>query len=148
MAEETGRQADNLLKGTAEASSDRYSIARYTTATPLVVGRNYTISAYVEELSRSGSDSPAIAVYDGGDWWTGGKLHGDVPGVQSLTFQYRQPFEGHADASSIVLYNTPPNGGSSVKRGARLRDVMLVEGTTPVAWAPAAGEPIEGGGDR
>lgn len=136
----------NLLRGTAEAlDSDFYSLAQYGLAEPLVVGRTYTISAYVEEVSRSGSDRPALAVYDGAAWWSLGCLSGDVPGVQTLTFTYAQPFEGHADPSRLILFNTPPNG-TGVTRRARLRDVMFVEGTTPAAWAPAEGESLAGGG--
>lgn len=36
--------------------------------------------------------------------------------------------------------------GTGVTRRARLRDVMLVAGDTPVAWAPAEGETLAGGG--
>lgn len=135
----------NLILGTAEAlDNDFYSVAQYGLAEPLVVGRTYTVSAYVEEVSRSGSDQPMLAVYDGASWWSPGHLSGGVPGVQTLTFTYAQPFEGHADPSRLFLYNTPPNG-TGVTRRARLRDVMLVEGTTPAAWAPAEGEELAGG---
>lgn len=137
----------NLLKGTSGVvhTSADYEVARYQTTNPLVVGRTYTLSAYVEEISRSGSDKPVLAVYDGASWWSGGSLSGDVPGVQIVTFTYKQPFEGHADPSKINLYNTPPNG-TGVTRSARFRDVMLVDGTEPAAWAPAEGEKLSGGG--
>ena len=136
----------NLLLGTAKAlDNDYYAVAGYGLVEPLVVGRTYTISAYVEEVSRSGSDRPVLAVYDGAVWWSGGNLSGGVPGVQALTFTYAQPFEGHANPSMLFLFNTPPNGDGVTHR-ARLRDVMLVEGTQPAAWAPAEGESLAGGG--
>lgn len=141
----------NLLLGTAEAlDNDFYGVVGYEVAEPLVVGRTYTVSAYVEELVRtplpSYVDRPVLLLCDGGSWWNGGRLSGGVPGVQVLTFTYAQPFEGHADPSRLILYNTPPLGDSSVKRSTRLRDVMLVKGATPAAWAPAEGEELAGGG--
>ena len=136
-----------LIDSAKETDSKRYDVARYKLSEPLVVGKTYTLSAYVDEISRSGSDKPVLAVYDGAAWWSPGNLSGDVPGVQTITFTYRQPFEGHVDASVIALFNTPPGGDySSVKRSARFRDVMLVEGTEPAAWAPAEGESLAGGG--
>lgn len=140
----------NLLRGTGETvDSDGYGVVSYELVEPLVVGREYTVSAYVEELVRtplpSGVDRPVIALCDGASWWSGGNLSGDVPGVQTLTFTYKQPFPDHADPDQIWLFNTPQNG-TGVTRRARLRDVMLVEGDTPAAWAPAEGETLAGGG--
>ena len=139
----------NLLKGTGETvDSDGYGVVSYKPVEPLVVGREYTVSAYVEELVRtplpSGVDRPVLVLYDGAGWWSGGNLSGDVPGVQTLTFTYKQPFPGHADPDQIWLFNTPQND-TGVTRRARLRDVMLVEGTEPAAWAPAEGETLAGG---
>lgn len=141
----------NLLKGTGETvDSDGYGVVLYELVEPLVVGRKYTVSAYVEELVRtplpSGVDRPVLTLYDGAYWWSGGSLSGDVPGVQTLTFTYKQLFPDHVDPSTIRLFNTPPNGGTGVKRSGRLRDVMLVEGDTHAAWAPAEGETLAGGG--
>lgn len=139
----------NLLRGTGETvDNDKYCVALYELVEPLVVDREYTVSAYVEELVRtplpSGVDRPVLALYDGADWWSGGNLSGDVPGVQTLTFTYKQPFPDHAYPDQIRLYNTPQND-TAVTRRARFRDVMLVEGTTPAAWAPAEGETLAGG---
>lgn len=140
----------NLLRGTGETvDSNGYGTVSYELVEPLVVGREYTVSAYVEELVRtplpSGMDRPVLALYDGAGWWSGGILSGDVPGVQTLTFTYNQPFPGHADPDQIWLFNTPQND-TGVTRRARFRDVMLVEGDTPAAWAPADGETLAGGG--
>lgn len=142
----------NLLAGTGKVvDSADYQVVQYALAEPLVVGRTYTVSAYVEELVRtplpSGVDRPVLAIYDGARWWSGGNLSGDVPGVLTLTFTYKQPFPDHVDPSTIWLFNTPPMD-TGVKRRARLRDVMLVEGTEPAAWAPAEGKELAGGGAR
>lgn len=140
----------NLLRGTGETvDNDRYAVVSYELVEPFVVGREYTVSAYVEKLVRtplpSGVDRPALALYDGASWWCGGSLSGDVPGVQTLTFTYNRQFPDHTDPDHIWLFNTPPND-TGVTRRARLRDVMLVEGTEPSAWAPAEGETLAGGG--
>ena len=139
----------NLLRGTGETvDSDGYGVVTYELVEPLVVGREYTVSAYVEELVRtplpSGVDRPALELYDGGGWWSGGRLSGDVPGVQTLTFTYKQLFPDHTDPNHLVIYNTPPRG-TGVTRVASIRNVMLVEGDTPAAWAPAEGETLAGG---
>lgn len=136
----------NLLIGSAnEFYNSNYEVARYKLSEPLVVGKTYALSAYVDEISRSGSDKPVLAVYDGACWWSPGALSGDVPGVQTITFTYEQPFEDHANPNELAIFNTPPVGTGVVRR-ARFRDVMLVEGTTPAAWAPAEGEELAGGG--
>jgi hypothetical protein len=141
----------NLLKGTGKAvvDSDSYGLTYYTTE-PLVVGRTYTISAYVEKVERSPLTGtkygrPVIELYDGGGWWNVGALSGDVPGQQHLTFTYAKPFPDHADPTKISICNTSPYGGSGITRSMSFRDVMLVEGSTPAAWAPAEGEDIAGG---
>lgn len=139
----------NLLRGTGSTvDSNAYGVVSYELVEPLVVGRKYTVSIYVEELVRtplpSGVDRPVLAIYDGAGWWSGGNLSGDVPGVLTLTFTYKQPFPDHADPSTIWLFNTPQMD-TGVKRRARLRDVMLVEGTEPAAWAPAEGKELAGG---
>lgn len=138
----------NLLKGTSgvvHTSSD-YEVVRYQTTEPLVVGRTYTISAYVEKVERSPQNgTPKLAVYDGADWFMPGVLYGDVPGQMSLTFIYKKPFPEHTDPNHLVIYNTQPRG-TGVTRMASIRNVMLVEGDTPSAWAPAEGETLAGGG--
>lgn len=76
----------NLLIGsTNEFYNSNYEVARYKLSEPLVVGKTYALSAYVDEISRSGSDKPVLAVYDGASWWSPGALSGDVPGVQTIT---------------------------------------------------------------
>lgn len=140
----------NLLGGTGSTvDNDRYDVVLYKLVEPLVVDRKYTVSVYVEELVRtplpSSVNRPVLALYDGAGWWAGGNLSGDVPGVCTLTFTYKQPFPDHTDPSVIRLFNTP-HLDTGVKRRARLRGVMLVEGDTPAAWAPAEGETLAGGG--
>lgn len=141
----------NLLIGTSGATvtNKRYDVVQYQTTEPLVVGKKYTISAYVEKLERLPLDGskhgkPELEVYDGGGWCSFDALAGDVPGPMTLTFTYKQPFKDHADPNKIILYNTPPNG-TGVTRMASIRNVMLVEGDTPAAWAPAEGETLAGG---
>ena len=133
----------NLLIGTGESvSNGNYGVVKYATTEPLVVGNTYTISAYVEDVECNGA-TPKLQMYDGESWWGTGYLEGNVPGMQAVTFTYQQPFPGHADPNNIFIYNTPPDHGE--KRKAVLRQVMLVEGTEPAAWAPAEGEMLIGG---
>jgi hypothetical protein len=141
----------NLLKGTGKAviDSGSYGIG-YGTTELLVVGKTYTISAYVDKVERLPLDDvsdgrPKIAVYDGGGYWSGGSLAGDVPGQQHLTFIYKQPFPEYKDPNRIYIYNTPPIG-TGVTRKMSFRNLMLVEGSEPAAWAPAEGETLAGGG--
>lgn len=143
--------SNNLLKGTGKAviDSNAYGLG-YGATKPLVVGRTYTISAYVDKIERTEPDSSQnlkarLFVYDGAGWWSPGYLAGDVPGQQHLTFTYAQSFPGHTDPNHIWIYNTPP-GGTGVTRSMSFRDLMLVEGDTPAAWAPAEGETLAGGG--
>lgn len=75
----------------------------------------------------------------GANCWSGGSLKGDIPGVQTLTFTYNQPNPDHIDPNHIRIYNTSNN---DAKRKAVLRNVMLVKGDTPAAWAPAEGETL------
>lgn len=136
----------NLLSGTKEPISNfQYFGFDYSTTEPLVVGKTYTISMYVDKLERSPLDGteygkPVINIYDGGGWWCAGTLAGSVPGQQHLTFTYAQPWPDHAGPNKISITNTPPYGGSDVKRSMSFRKVMLVEGTEPAEWAPAEGE--------
>lgn len=138
----------NLLKGTAQEVTDfAYFSFDYSTTEPLKVGKTYTISMYVEKVERSPlNGKPHIAVVDGAGWWIAGSLVGDVPGWQHLTFTYAQPWPDHADPDKVSICNTPPYGGTGIKRSMSFRDVMLVEGTEPAAWAPAEGETLAGGG--
>lgn len=135
----------NLLKGTSEAkSSDNYLVASYQTTEPLVVGKMYTISMYVEQLVRTpltGAEDgrEELVVFDGGGWFSVCVLAGDVPGQMRMTFVYKQPNPEHCDPNSIIIYNTPPRG-TGITRAATIREVMLVEGSTPADWAPAEGE--------
>lgn len=139
----------NLLIGTeTSVNNDRYFVVRYKTTEPLVVGNTYTISAYVEELECDGK-TPKLALYDGTSSFSFGNLKGDIPGVQTLTFTYQQPYPDHTDPNHITVYNTYPY--SDAKRKAVLHHVMLVKGDTPAAWAPAEGETLTadaGGGRR
>lgn len=131
----------NLLMGTSGVvhTSADYEVVRYQTTEPLVAGKTYTISAYVEKLERSPLDgTPKLAVYDGANWFSPGALAGNVPGPMHLTFIYKQPFPEHKDPNHLAIYNTPPTG-TGVTRVASIRNVMLVEGDTPAAWAPAEG---------
>ena len=137
----------NLLMGTSGVvhTSADYEVVRYQTTEPLVAGKTYTISAYVEKLERSPLDGTLnLAVYDGASWFTPGVLAGDVPGQMHLTFIYKQLFPDHTDPNHLAIYNTPPIG-TGVTRVASIRNVMLVEGDTPAAWAPAEGETLAGG---
>ena len=145
-------EVHNLLKGTASAVSDFAWLGfDYRTTEPLVVGKTYTISLHVEKVERSPLTGtkygkPVIEIFDGGGWWNVGALAGDVPGQQHLTFTYAKPFPDHADPTKISICNTSPYGGSGITRSMSFRDVMLVEGSTPAAWAPAEGENLAGGG--
>lgn len=138
----------NLLMGTSGVvhTSADYNVVCYQTTEPLVAGKTYTISAYVEKLERSPLDgTPELAVYDGASWFKAGVLAGDVPGQMHLTFIYKQPFPDHTDPNHLIIYNTPPRG-TGVTRVASIRNVMLVEGDTPAAWSPYVGETLAGGG--
>ena len=138
----------NLLLGTSNVvhTSADYEVVRYQTTEPLVVGKTYTISMYVQKLERSPLDgTPKLAVYDGADWFMPGVLSGAVPGQMRMTFIYKKLFPKHTDPNHLVIYNTPPRG-TGVTRMASIRNVMLVEGDTPAAWAPAEGETLTGGG--
>lgn len=147
---------NNLLKRTANSITDfAYFCVDYITTEPLVVGKTYTVSLYVEKVERSPLDGtkygkPVIELYEGGGWWNVGAFVGDVPGQQHLTFTYKQPFPDHTDPNKISICNTSPYGGSDVTRSMSFHDVMLVEGDTPAAWAPAKGEmlAVRSGGDR
>lgn len=139
----------NLLKGTLDEirDSDAYLVKNYSTTEPLVVGKTYTISAYVEKIERSQLDvgkSAVLTAYDGAGWNSFGDLKGNVPGLMTRTFTYSKPFPDHAKPDEVSIYNTPPNG-TGVTRRASFRNVMLVEGAEPAAWAPAEGETLAGG---
>lgn len=135
----------NLLKGTSDSltnSSDGI-MAFYDTTEPLVVGNTYTISAYVEKLECAddgGWGVPLIAVFDGGGIWPCGALAigGEVPGFAHMTFTYKKIPPG-SDPNRIYMLNTP-GGSDDATRVSSFKDVMLVEGSTPSAWAPAEGE--------
>lgn len=136
----------NLLKGTSDSFTDssELAVATYDTTEPLVVGKTYTISAYVEKLECSNVGAfgvPDISVYDGIFYWRLGVLaiKGEAPGFAHLTFTYRQVSPDTADPNKIILTNTPYTDDSDT-RVSRLKGVMLVEGNTPAAWAPAEGE--------
>lgn len=127
----------NLLIGTGETiNSDRYGAAGYKTTEPLVAGNIYTISAYVEEIECDGVTEPKLDIFDGAGYWHGGSLKGDIPGVQTLTFKYQQPYPDHTDTNHIFIYNTTSTNPNA-KRKAVLHHVMLVKGTEPAPWAPA-----------
>lgn len=143
--------AYNLLKGTGKAvvDADYYGLI-YDTTEPLVIGKTYTISAYVDKIERSPLDrdsgpSPQIAVYDGGAYTGFGNLHGNIPGVMALTFTYVHRYPDHDNSNKIGIFNTPPNG-TGVKRKMSFHNLMLVEGTTPAAWAPPGSETLAGVG--
>ena len=136
----------NLLKGTSDSftDSDHLIVADYDTTEPLVVGKTYTISAYVEKLECSengGFGVPLISVCDGGLFWQLGTLaiKGEAPGFAHLTFTYRQVSPDTADPNKIYLVNTM-FADDEATRASRVKGVMLVEGGTPSAWAPAEGE--------
>lgn len=127
----------NLLIGTGTSvNSHTHLVAEYKTTETLVVGNIYTISAYVEDIKCDGAAEPSLDIYDGEGYWSGGSLKGDIPGVQTLTFKYRQNRPDHTDPNHIRIYNTTSTNPSS-KRKAVLRNVMLVKGDTPAPWAPA-----------
>lgn len=127
----------NLLIGTGTTvNSDTYFVVKYKTTEPLVVGTTYTISAYVEELECDGVTNPKLDIFDGAGWGYAGGLKGDIPGVQTLTFEYQQSSPEHVDPNHISIYNTTGTNRST-KRKAVLHHVMLVKGDTPAAWAPA-----------
>lgn len=125
-----------LLQTGTSVSNGKYGVAGYKTTEPLVVGNIYTISAYVEDIKCDGATEPSLDIYDGAGYWSGGSLKGDIPGVQTLTFKYQQPYPDHTDVNHIFIYNTTSTNPSA-KRKAVLRNVMLVKGDTHVAWAPA-----------
>ena len=136
----------NLLKGTSDSFTDSSAMimAAYDTTEPLVVGKTYTISAYVEKLECSNLDDegivPLIIVCDGAGRWQLGMLatRGEVPGFAHMTFTYRQISPDLADPNKIYLINTPDTWDAT--HVSRFKGVMLVEGGTPSAWAPAEGE--------
>ena len=138
----------NLLIGTGKRlTSYKYYAAEYATTEPLVVGNTYTISVYVEDVECDGA-TPRLAIYDGGSWANLGDLKSE-PGTQTLTFTYQQPYPDHCDPNRICIYNTPPM--TDKKRKTVFRHVMLVNGATPAAWAPAKNESLAadaGGGRR
>ena len=125
-----------LMKTGTSVNSDRYSIAGYKTTKPLVVGNTYTISAYVEELECEGVTEPSVDIFDGAGYWHAGWLKGNIPGEQTLTFKYEQPFPEHTEPNYIFIYNSSRTNPSA-KRHCKLNHVMLVEGDTPAPWAPA-----------
>lgn len=134
----------NLLKGTSDSFTDSSEVivAVYDTTEPLVVGNTYTISAYVEKLECTDNGLfgvPLIAVCDGANAWLLGTLmiEGEAPGFAHMTFTYRQIPLG-ADPNKIYMLNTP--GSSDATRVSSVKEVMLVEGSTPADWAPAEGE--------
>lgn len=138
----------NLLKGTSDSFTDSSDmiVAAYDTTEPLVVGKEYTISAYVEKLECSNDGIfgvPCIVVTDGGGYIMLGVLAiaNEAPGFAHLTFTYKQISHDKADPNKILFLNTigTPN---SATRESRVKGVMLVEGNTPSAWAPAEGETV------
>lgn len=136
----------NLLKGTSDSFTDSSNmfVAVYDTTEPLVVGKTYTISAYVEkfECSADGMFGVSdISVYDGAGYWMLGTLmiEGEAPVFAHMTFTYRQISPDKADPNKVYLLNTL-TGGMNATRVSSFKDVMLVEGSTPSAWAPAEGE--------
>ena len=135
-------QRKNLLKGTGDGADFSCYKASFDTTEPMVVGRQYTLSLCVDEVTNTGVDNPRIATFDGAGWWNAGDIYGT--GYKSLTFTYAQPYEDHSDANTVNLYNYPEVSGAT--RRVRLHDLMLVEGDTPAAWAPAEGETLAGGG--
>lgn len=135
----------NLLKGTSDSLTDSSDLimAFYDTTEPLVVGNTYTISAYVEKLECTDNGEfgvPLIAVCDGAGAWLLGALaiEGEAPVFSHTTFTYKQIPPG-ADPNKICMLNTPGGRGNAT-RVSSFKDVMLVEGSTPSAWAPAEGE--------
>ena len=108
----------------------------------MVVGKEYAISFDVDELSCSSTDTPNVMLYDGGVWWSAEGQYKSGSGHYEFEFVYKQPFPDHANPNAIYLFNTP--GPAASQYHAVFRNVMLVEGTTPAAWAPAERDPVWG----
>lgn len=139
----------NLLIGTGTSVNvDKYWGPVYETTEPLVIGNTYTISAYVEELECEGVTYPRLDIYDGSGWLMQAFLMGDTPSMMHTAFTYRNEDPDHFDPNHIFIVNTFPESGA--KRKAVFRNVMLVNGDTPTAWAPAEGETLtaDAGGGR
>ena len=139
----------NLLRGTSAQAqtSTGYAAFKFALTKALEVGKTYTFSVDVDELSSSATDSPYIGPNDGNGHVRYCTLRGTGHKVGTFTVGNLNYDESVYDFASFAIYNTPGLAGSlSATKRLVIRNAMLVEGDTPAAWAPADGEELAGVG--
>lgn len=110
-----------------------------TTPFQVASGKSYTLTADVKKTANfDGSATGMISLSIGIISITGIELATDWSHVSvELT-----PSKDASDARVAFLAKSSDGSPASLY----VRDLMLVEGTTPAAWAPAEGEELAGGG--
>lgn len=132
-------QTGDVISVTTSDTDTNDINAILTAPFPVTSGKSYTLTADVKATANFGANATGmVSLSVGIISVTGIKLATDWSHVSvELT-----PSKDASDARVAFLAASSDGSPASLY----VRDLMLVEGTTPAAWAPAEGESLAGGG--